>query len=145
MNLIYDVYLASLSLYAIFCFAPVQFHQLFGTRNERNSIRNIEVNVPSREVSKATVCTSRHRRGGTGGRREREREVLRRWRMHSNGSRDKEQDQCDSQLSPGLRTRFSYVVLTFLLTNVVVATSKRGWSLKRIQIDLHFTVLIIVN
>lgn len=63
-NLIYNAYLASLSLYAIFCFAPVQSHQLFGTRNERNSIRNIEVNVPSREVSKATVCTSRHRRGG---------------------------------------------------------------------------------
>lgn len=40
--------------------------------------------------------------------------VLRRWRMHSNGSRDKEQDQCDSQLSPGLWTRFSHVVLTLL-------------------------------
>lgn len=32
---------------------------LFGRRNKRNSIRNIEVSVPSREVSKATICSSR--------------------------------------------------------------------------------------
>lgn len=39
--------------------------QLFGTRNERNSIRNIEVNVPSREVSKATgMYSSRLRKEG---------------------------------------------------------------------------------
>ena len=40
-----------------------------------------------------------------GGTIERKRELLDAtwgWRMHSNGPRDKEQDQCDSQLSPGL-------------------------------------------
>lgn len=143
-------------MYAISSFAPVQSHQLFGTWNERNSIRNIEVNVPSREVSKATVCTSRFRRGGTGGCREDHGEaerkgmqwgnVLRRWRMHSNGSRDKEQDQCDSQLSPGLRTRFSHVVLTFLLDE------RHGCNFKtRLVIEkdpdrtAHFTILIIVS
>lgn len=113
--------------------------QLFGTRNERNSIRNIEVNVPSREVSKATgMYSSRLRKEG---RKEGTRERLpgrrwrrrgeaapRRWRMHSNGFRDKEQDQCDSQLSPGLRTRFSYVVLALPTrgASYAVATFKRG-------------------
>lgn len=50
-----------------FVWHPCTFHQLFGTWNERNSIRNIEVNVPSREVSKAMLCTLRLRKEGTRG------------------------------------------------------------------------------
>lgn len=111
-------------------------YQLFGARNERNSIRNIEVNVPSREGFKSHgMYLARLRKEGRKASRQAGRQapkdvgedrgeasggedggesLPRRWRMHSNEPCDKEQDQCDSQLSLGLRTRFSHAVLTLL-------------------------------
>lgn len=47
--------------------------------------------------------------------------------MHSNRSRDKEQDQCDSQLSLGFRSRFPHVVLTLSLRIFKLADYKVRW------------------
>ena len=62
--------------------------------------------------------------------------------MHSNGPRDKEQDQYDSQLSPGLWTTLPHG--SYLTTlDGIVATLKQGYSKEKttLTLSMHLDTL----